>query len=160
MTERLNANLGIYAQDQWTFKHLTLNYALRWEYVNEQVDGQPAQSGRFANIPAFGDIKMPIWTSWSPRASAVYDLTGDGKTAVRFGFNRFQSAATTTFASLYDPANALIIQTTAPWTDKNRDNIAQGAPAATSRPIRRARSISRRCRRISARFRSRVRTRT
>ena len=25
--ERLNANLGIYAQDQWTFKRLTLNYA-------------------------------------------------------------------------------------------------------------------------------------
>jgi hypothetical protein len=127
-TERLNANLGIYAQDQWTFNRLTVNYALRWEYVNEQVDGQPAQSGRFANIPAFGDIKMPVWKNWSPRVSAIYDLTGDGKTAVRFGFNRFQSAATTTFASLYDPANALIIQTTAPWTDKNRDDIAQGNP--------------------------------
>ena len=130
-TERLNANLGIYAQDQWTFNRLTLNYALRWEYVSEQVDGQPAQSGRFANIPAFGDIKMPIWKNWSPRASAIYDLTGDGKTAVRFGFNRFQSAATTTFASLYDPANALVIQTTAPWTDKNRDNIAQGIPGCS-----------------------------
>lgn len=126
-TERLNANVGIYAQDQWTFKRLTLNYALRWEYVSEQVDGQPAQSGRFVNIPAFGDIKMPIWKSWSPRVSAVYDLSGDGKTAVRFGVNRFQSAATTTFASLYDPANALQIQTTAPWTDKNNDSIAQGS---------------------------------
>jgi carboxypeptidase family protein len=125
-TERLNANLGIYAQDQWTFNRLTLNYALRWEYVNEQVDGQPAQSGRFANIPAFDDIKMPTWKTWSPRASAVYDLMGNGKTAVRFGFNRFQSAATTTFAGLYDPANALIIQTTAPWKDKNGDDIAQG----------------------------------
>jgi hypothetical protein len=127
-TEHLNANLGIYAQDQWTLKRLTLNYALRWEYVNEQVDGQPAQSGRFANIPAFGDIKMPVWKTWSPRVSAIYDLTGDGKTAARIGFNRFQSAATTTFASLYDPANALIIQTTAPWVDKNHDNIAQGNP--------------------------------
>jgi hypothetical protein len=125
-TDRLNANVGIYAQDQWTMKRLTISYALRWEYVNEQVDGQPAQVGRFANILAFGDIKMPIWTSWSPRGSLVYDLTGDGKTAVRFGFNRFQSAATTTFASLYDPANALNIQTTAPWNDKNKDNIATG----------------------------------
>jgi hypothetical protein len=128
-TEHLNANLGIYAQDQWTFKQLTLNYALRWEYVSEQVDGQPNQVGRFANIPAFGDIQMPIWKSWSPRASVIYDLTGDGKTAVRFGFNRFQSAATTTFAGLYDPANALqVVQTGVPWNDKNRDNIAQGNP--------------------------------
>jgi hypothetical protein len=130
-TDRLNANLGIYAQDQWTFKQLTVNYAIRWEYVNEQVDGQPAQSGRFANIPAFADIKMPIWKSWSPRGSVVYDLTGDGKTAVRFGFNRFQSAATTTFASLYDPANALTIFTSATWNDKNKDNIAQGNPGCS-----------------------------
>jgi hypothetical protein len=126
-TEHLNSNLGIYAQDQWTLKRLTLNYALRYEYVNEQVDGQPNQVGRFANIPAFGDIKMPTWKSWSPRASAIYDVTGDGKTAVRFGFNRFQSAATTTFAGLYDPANALqVVQTGVTWNDKNKDNIAQG----------------------------------
>jgi hypothetical protein len=127
-SERLNANLGIYAQDQWTLKRLTLNYALRWEYVNEQVDGQATQAGRFATIPAFDDIKMPTWKSWSPRTSAVYDLTGDGKTAIKFGYNRFQQAATTTFASLYDPANALVLFATAPWNDKNKDNIAQGAP--------------------------------
>jgi hypothetical protein len=126
--EHLNANLGIYAQDQWTLKRLTINYALRYEYVNEQVNGQPNQVGRFASIPAFGDIKMPTWKSWSPRASVVYDLTGDGKTAVRFGFNRFQSAATTTFASLYDPANALLVVAVAPWIDKNHDNIAEGKP--------------------------------
>jgi hypothetical protein len=130
-TERLNANLGIYAQDQWSFKRLTVNYALRWEYVNEQVNGQPTQAGRFATIPAFGNIQMPIWRTWSPRASAVYDLTGDGKTAVRFGFNRFQSAATTTFASLYDPANALVSVATAPWNDKNHDGIAQGSPGCS-----------------------------
>jgi hypothetical protein len=130
-SERLNANLGIYAQDQWTFKRMTISYAGRWEYVNEQVNGQPDQAGRFSTIPAFGDIKMPVWKSFSPRASVVYDLTGDGKTAVRFGFNRFQQAATTTFASLYDPANALVVFATAPWTDKNKDNIAQGNPGCS-----------------------------
>ena len=130
-SERLNANLGIYAQDQWTFKRLTLNYAARWEYVNEQVNGQPNQAGRFSTIPTFADIKMPTWKSFSPRASVVYDLTGDGKTAVRFGYNRFQQAATTTFASLYDPANALVVFASAPWNDKNKDNIAQGAPGCS-----------------------------
>jgi hypothetical protein len=127
-SERLNANLGIYAQDQWTFKRLTVNYAGRWEYVSEQVNGQAGQAGRFTTIPLFGDIKMPVWKSFSPRASLVYDLTGAGRTAVRFGYNRFQQAATTTFASLYDPANALVLSVTAPWNDKDHDNIAQGAP--------------------------------
>jgi hypothetical protein len=126
-SERLNANLGIYAQDQWTFKRLTVAYAGRWEYVNEQVNGQDTQAGRFSTIPAFDDIKMPVWKSFSPRASVVFDLTGDGKTATRFGYNRFQQAATTTFASLYDPANALVLSSTAAWNDKNKDNIAQGS---------------------------------
>src|SRR5262249_23675561 len=116
---------------QWTFKRLTLAYAGRWEYVKEQVNGQAAQGGRFTTIPAFGDIKMPVWKSFSPRASVVYDLTGDGKTATRFGYNRFQQAATTTFASLYDPANALVLTFVAPWTDKNGDKIAQGSPGCS-----------------------------
>ena len=83
------------------------------------------------NIPAFGDIQMPRWKSFSPRTSIVYDLMGDGKTAVRFGYNRFGVAATTTIASLYDPASGVVINAAgnnvAPWTDKNGDDIAQGS---------------------------------
>ncbi len=50
--------------------------------------------------------------------------------ASRFGYNRFGVAATTTLASLYDPAAGTVINAagnnTAPWTDKNGDDIAQG----------------------------------
>ena len=46
---------------------------------------------------------------FSPRTSIVYDLMGNGKTAIRFGYNRFGVAATTTLASLYDPAAGTII---------------------------------------------------
>jgi hypothetical protein len=126
--DRLNANLGIYAQDTWKFNRLSVTYGLRWEYLSEQVTGQPAQSGRFANIAAFKDIHMPIWRTFSPRTAFVYDLFGNNKTAVRFGFNRFENAGTTSFAALYDPANAVIITASAPWKDLNADNIAQGAP--------------------------------
>ncbi|HYR45032.1 MAG TPA: carboxypeptidase regulatory-like domain-containing protein, partial [Terriglobia bacterium] len=126
--DRLNANLAIYAQDAWTFKRITITYGLRWEYVSEQVSGQPAQHGRFANIPAFGDIHMPIWRTFSPRTAIVYDLFGNGKTALRFGFNRFEAAATTTIASLYNPANAANVQQPAAWTDLNKDDIADGSP--------------------------------
>ncbi len=125
--DRLNANLGIYGQDVWTMSRVTLTIGGRWEYVSEQVDGQPAQSGRFANIPAFNDIKMPTWKTFSPRSAVVYDLSGNGRTAVRFGFNRFEAAATTTLAELYDPASGNTITTTATWNDKNKDDIAQGA---------------------------------
>jgi len=128
--DRLNANLGLYGQDVMTFKRATITLGGRWEYISEQVTGQDAQVGRFVNIPAFGDIQMPTWKNFSPRTSIVYDLFGTGKTAVRFGYNRFGVAATTTLASLYDPAAGTVISTagnnTAPWVDKNGDDIAQG----------------------------------
>jgi hypothetical protein len=126
--DSLNANLGIYGQDSWTLKRMTLTIGGRWEHVSEQVDGQPAQSGRWANIPAFSTIRMPVWNSFSPRTAVVYDLRGDGKTALKFGFNRFESAATTTLASLYDPANGTAITVVLPWTDVNHDDVAQGTP--------------------------------
>ena len=124
--ERLNANLAIYGQDAWTINRLTVTYGLRWEYLSEQVSGQPAQHGRFANIPAFGDIHLPIWRTFSPRTAVVYDLFGKGKTAIRFGFNRFEGAATTNLAALYDPGSAINVTANAAWTDKNKDDIAQG----------------------------------
>jgi hypothetical protein len=129
--DRLNANLGIYGQDVMTYKRVTVTLGGRWEYINEQVTGQEAQVGRFVNIPAFGDIKMPTWKNFSPRTSIVYDVFGTGKTAARFGYNRFGVAATTTLASLYDPAAGTVINAagnnTAPWVDKNGDDIAQGS---------------------------------
>jgi hypothetical protein len=129
--DRLNANLGIYGQDVMTFKRATITLGGRWEYISEQVTGQDAQIGRFVNIPAFADKQMPIWKNFSPRTSIVYDVFGSGKTAARFGYNRFGVAATTTLASLYDPAAGTVINAagnnTAQWVDKNGDDIAQGA---------------------------------
>jgi hypothetical protein len=129
--DKLKANLGIYGQDVLTFKRATVTLGGRFEYISQQVTGQDAQVGRFVNIPAFSDKQMPVWKMFSPRTSVVYDLTGSGKTAVRFGYNRFGVAATTTLASLYDPAAGTVINAagnnTAPWTDKNGDDIAQGS---------------------------------
>jgi Carboxypeptidase regulatory-like domain len=124
--DRLNANLGFYGQDVMTFKRATITLGGRYEYISEQITGQDAQVGRFVNIPAFADQQMPKWKMFSPRTSIVYDLFGNGKTAVRFGYNRFGVAATTTLASLYDPANGTVISSTTQWVDKNGDDIAEG----------------------------------
>jgi hypothetical protein len=122
--EDLDANFGIYAQDTWSMNRLTLNYGLRFDYNKQTIVGQENQIGRFANLEAYDDIAFPTWKDFSPRVSAVYDLSGNGKTAVRMGFNKFVTAQTTGFAQLYNPT-ALTTQAL-PWTDVNGDDIAQG----------------------------------
>jgi hypothetical protein len=37
--------------------------------VKQRVVGQNAQVGRFANVPAYDDIVLPVWSNFSPRLS-------------------------------------------------------------------------------------------
>src|SRR5262245_45111840 len=124
VAEHLDANRGLYAQDSWNLNRWTFNYGLRWDYIKQRVVGQKAQSGRFAQSAAYGDIELPVWSDFSPRLSVVYDLSGNGKTAVRFGYNKFVTAQTTGFAQLYNPTAITTQQL--PWEDLNTDDIAQG----------------------------------
>lgn len=122
--ENLDANFGVYAQDTWSIDRLTINYGLRFDLNKQTIVGQDAQFGRFASVEPYDDIEFPTWKNFSPRLSAIYDLSGTGKTAVRVGFNKFVTAQTTGFAQLYNPT-ALTTQTL-PWNDVNGDDIAQG----------------------------------
>ena len=92
--------------------------------MKQHIDGQKAQLGRFASSPAYEDIAVPVWNTLSPRTSVVYDVFGNGKTAIRGGFNKFVTAATTGFAQLYNPTGSTT--QTLPWTDVNGDDMAQG----------------------------------
>jgi hypothetical protein len=122
--EYLDANLGVYAQDSWHVSRFTVNLGLRYDYARQRVMGEPAQFGRFASSVAYDDIYLPTWKSWSPRTSVVYDVSGNGKTAVRAGFNRYETAVTTGFAQIYNPT--ALTTASLSWTDLNRDDIAQG----------------------------------
>ncbi|HEX8028682.1 MAG TPA: TonB-dependent receptor, partial [Vicinamibacterales bacterium] len=130
--ENLGANFGVYAQDQWNMGKLTLNYGLRFDYLSQYIVGQKAMQGRFANVAAYDDIHLPTWTDFSPRVSAVYNLSGDGRTALRFGYNKFVTAATTGFAQLYNPT-ASTTQVLA-WTDVNGNDIADGERGCAGYP--------------------------
>jgi hypothetical protein len=121
--DKLNGGLGIFAQDNWTMKRLTLNYGMRWDRLSESVVGQPTQQGTFAYILAYADKQMPVQTNWEPHASVIYDLFGSGKTALRAGYNRYVNGATTSLAAANDPGGNPTL--TATWNDVNGDNVAQ-----------------------------------
>jgi hypothetical protein len=136
----LGADLGLYVQDSWTLKRLTVNPGLRYEYFNssQQPAGMPA--GRFVAFRSFDEIpNLPNWKNVAPRFSMVYNLTGDAKTALKGSVNKYNRNYTTDFANRY---NALALQSdTRNWFDcdinaagtacsgvalpTNRDDIAQ-----------------------------------
>jgi outer membrane receptor protein involved in Fe transport len=117
-------NRGIYGQDSWTIKHLTVHYGLRWEYWSAGVPLQGMQAGRFVGARQFGPEDLPAWKTFSPRTGIAYDLFGDGKTALKFSANRYQQMGTTALANSYNPIGLQSQQLA--WTDLNGDDIAQG----------------------------------
>jgi hypothetical protein len=90
-----NLNHSLYAQDKWRVAHkLTVNLGLRVEHDFERInDGvsplcQPANP--FIAQQCFPAVSgVPNWWFASPRSSAIYDVFGDGKTALKFSANRY-----------------------------------------------------------------------
>src|SRR6185503_14670472 len=58
--EALVADVGIYAQDSWTLKRMTVNGGLRFEYLNSEVSAQESGAGRFVGERKFDAIPMPV----------------------------------------------------------------------------------------------------
>jgi hypothetical protein len=113
-----------YVQDQYTRGRLTLGAALRFDYAKSW----------YPDLLIGPDVYIPAGLSFergesvrgfkdlSPRASAAYDLFGNGKTAVKFNLGRYLDAATNggRYTNAH-PQNRLSTSTTRTWTDANND---------------------------------------
>jgi hypothetical protein len=128
--EEINkANVGIYAQDQWTMRQLTLNLGIRYDYFNSYVP--PHVLGPGPNVPT-RDVEFPAvynvpnWKNTSPRLGASYDVFGNGKTAVKFTAGRYLEAPLLiSFTRVANPAGAIVTSATRNWTDSNGDFLPQ-----------------------------------
>jgi hypothetical protein len=110
-------DIGLYAQDTWTIKRLTLNPGVR---VNWFKSGTPASSmgaGRFAPARYFAAQEgIPTWgPDWTPRLSAAYDVFGDGTTAIKGNYSKYYRPWAGGFALNY--ANAVSSTDSRSWFD-------------------------------------------
>jgi outer membrane receptor for Fe3+-dicitrate len=94
----LNGDFGLYVQDTWQLGRLTLNPGLRFERFNAEVAEQTSPAGRFVGERHFDRIpNLPNFIDWVPRFGAAYDLTGNGKTGLKFSVGRYMEQDASAF---------------------------------------------------------------
>src|SRR5262249_11796049 len=116
---------GLYAQDQWTLGRLTLQGGVRYDHVVSYYPDQQLGPERFVPVPLFYPEHDGIaYNDVSPRAGVVYNLTGNGKTALKFTLGRYLEASSV--AGIYsnlNPINRLATSTNRSWTDANQNFV-------------------------------------
>jgi Carboxypeptidase regulatory-like domain len=84
-------DLGVFAQDSWTLKRLTVNPGLRVQWIDTGMAETSMAAGRFAPARFYAEQKdlIKFGADYSPRLSAAYDLFGNGKTALKTSWARY-----------------------------------------------------------------------
>jgi hypothetical protein len=127
----MNTDLGIYVQDSWRFRRLTLNPGLRVDWFRGSTEETDQAAGRFAPVRHFDARKdLPNWRTIEPRFGSTYDLFGDAKTAVKFSASKYVPGEATQFPKNYDPVYLASERRT--WRDANADDIAQDSEIGPS----------------------------
>jgi hypothetical protein len=118
--------LGLFLQDSWTVGgRLTLNLGARWDRYTGILPAQSNPAGQFAPERSI-ERSEPIEHSrgvW--RSGAVYDLFGNGQTALKASYSRYALQVGIDRVTNVNP-----LQTgnrTCPWNDANGDRRFQAS---------------------------------
>ena len=125
-TSRLNRNLGIYAQDRWTTGRLTLNGGIRFDFQNESADAFVATPNIWTpnRNTSHEEVKnIPNWKDINPRVSGVYDLFGNGRTALKASASRGVEQDSIRYALANHPATTFVTSVNRVWTDANSNFV-------------------------------------
>lgn len=127
---RINANLGLYAQDQWTVNRMTLNLGVRFDDFDGSVPPQTVMAGLYVPARTFPDPirNVPNWKDLSPRLGVSYDLFGNGKTALKATASRYVTFQLNQITDAVNPVTTTLNSAARAWNDLNGDGVPQGDP--------------------------------
>ncbi|MCY4599169.1 MAG: carboxypeptidase regulatory-like domain-containing protein [Acidobacteria bacterium] len=116
-TNRLRPSLGIYAQEQWTLDRLTINAGLRYDYFSSDYPDQVLRASAWAPQDFFIEGQTAVaWHDLQPRVGIAYDLSGDGRTALKLSANRAGQRDGTDWSGAVNPGQTNTSQTRS-WND-------------------------------------------
>ena len=111
--DRTNA---FYVQDKWKpTKKLVIDFGLRFETDFAWLPPSCSATNAFVEARCFSEINgVPDFKTVAPRFSAVYDLKGDGRTALKFAANRYTRPVSLDNGLRVNPA--VVASDTRSWT--------------------------------------------
>src|SRR5262245_22898983 len=116
--------LAIFGQESYSVKRLTLTAGLRWERLEGYLPEQSSPPSAFYPTlqRSFPEVRNLVrWRTGGPRVSAIYDLTGDGKTAAKLAYGRYYYVLSTGGGGVNNVNPNSNYFTTYGWNDINND---------------------------------------
>jgi hypothetical protein len=126
---------GAFVQDRWTVHRFTVSAGLRYDYLKTTYPATtvgPTLLTPTRNI-TFPETDGVRWNDLEPRLGLVYDLFGNGKTALKVSANKYlatfgspnagSTGTESTFTTNFGPVARLVNSTTRSWTDSNRNFV-------------------------------------
>ena len=120
-------SIGLFFQDRWTVKRLTLSGGIRYDSFHTYYDAQtlgpiPAIPTRNLSFPEGDGVN---WKDITYRLGGAIDVFGDGKTAVKASINKYLGAQFSSgqFGQSLNPALRIALSTTRSWSDANKNFV-------------------------------------